>query len=186
MPNDVCSIQALPETWLDLKTLFTGQNESLRRPMKLTQYSHRSIRFQELWSIEGLALKGYAIGHQGERIPPRLWLAAREAVTKSLLENPTRHGTHGAGFVTVHAGIGESQVNLDLWINENELLHRVWVTPSVGPVHLVAPPVDHNSVCVWEIYVQAFERHAWIAYVLNNPDGPDLGSYLTARLDADV
>jgi hypothetical protein len=149
-------------------------------------YQPRPIRFQELWTIGDFTLKGYSICLHGQRVAPKLWMAAREAVTSSLKNDPTEHKTHRSGFVTVHQGVGESQVNLDLWINENELLHRVWVTPSEGRVELVEPPKDHNSVCVWEIYVQAFERHAWIAYMLNNPDGPDLESYLTARLDADV
>ena len=154
--------------------------------MKFSPYVPRPIRFHELWTIGDLTLKAYAICRPSERVSPKLWVAAREAVTESLRENPTRHLMHAAGFVTVHQGIGESQVNLDLWINENELLHRVWVTPDEGPIALHPPEDDHNSVCVWEIYVQSFERHSWIAYVLNNPDGPDLQSYLTARLDADV
>ena len=149
-------------------------------------YRPRPIRFHELWNIGDLTLKAYQIGLPGERVAPRLWLAARERVTQSLEEEPTSHKTHGAGFVTVHQGVGESQVNLDIWINENELLHRVWVTSEVGAVDLQEPPRDHNSMCVWELYVQSFERHAWLAYVLNNPDGVDLNSYLTARLDADV
>lgn len=149
-------------------------------------YRPRQIRFHELWTISDLTLKAYQICQTGERVAPKLWLAARERVTKGLEEEPTAHRTHGAGFVTVHQGIGESQVNLDVWINENELLHRVWTTPQEGPLVLEEPPKDHNSVCVWEIYVQSFERHAWLAYVLNNPDGVDLNSYLTARLDADV
>jgi hypothetical protein len=118
-------------------------------------------------------------------VAPKLWLAARDCAQASLEQNPTAHATHGAGFVTVHQGVGESQLNLDIWINENELLHRVFVAPE-GEMGLAPPPPDHNCMCVWEIYVQSFERHAWLAYVLDNPDGADLHSYLTARLDADV
>ena len=105
-------------------------------------YRPRSIRFQELWTIGGLHLKGYAISIEGERVAPRLWLAARETVTKSLEEDPTGHETYGCGFVTAHQGIDESQVNLDLWINENELLHRVWVTPNEGRVASYALPAS--------------------------------------------
>lgn len=149
-------------------------------------YVPRPIRFQELWTEGELILKAYAICRPGERVAPKLWVAARDVVQTHLNENPTMHRTHKAGFVTVHQGRGESQVNLDLWINDNELLHRVWITPEEGPVDLRPPPEDHNAVCVWEIYLMSFERHSWLAYVLNNPDGPDLDSYWTARLDADV
>lgn len=149
-------------------------------------YAPRPIRFQELWTIGELTLKAYAISRPGRRVSPRIWLAARETVEDSLKANPTARRTHGAGFVTVHEGTGESQVNLDLWIEENELLHRTWVCPEGGPFELHPPPEDHNALCVWEAYVVAFERHAWIAYMLDNPDGPDPESYFTARLDADV
>lgn len=154
--------------------------------MKLSPYSPRSIRFHELWKVGDLQLKGYMISAAGSRVSPSLWLAAREAVESSLQDEPTKLLTHGAGFVTVHASSIENQVNLDIWVNENELLHRVWVASSESARALSSPPKDHCSVCVWEVYVQSFERHSWIAYMLNNPDGPDLESYLTARLDADV
>lgn len=149
-------------------------------------YIPRPIRFQELWTFGDLTLKAYSICLPGERVSPKLWLAARDVVQASLNDNPTQQRTHKSGFVTVHEGRGEFQVNLDLWINENELLHRVWVTPDDGPIDLKPPPEDHNTVCVWEVYLMSFERHSWLAYMLNNPDGPDLESYLTARLDADV
>lgn len=149
-------------------------------------YIPRPIRFQELWTVGELTLKAYSICLPGERVLPKLWVAARDVVQPFLEAGPTQHRTHRSGFVSVHQGRGEWQVNLDLWINENELLHRVWVTPENGPLELKSPPEDHNAFCVWEVYLMSFERHAWLAYMLNNPDGPDLESYLTARLDADV
>jgi hypothetical protein len=60
------------------------------------------------------------------------------------------------------------------------------VSPADASANLQPPPEDHNAVCIWELYVMSFERHAWIAHVLTNPDGPDLDAYLTSRLDADV
>jgi hypothetical protein len=149
-------------------------------------YEARSIRFCEMWNVMGWSLKAYAITLAGEEIAPKLWLAARDAVSACLKGGPTKLEHYGVGFVTVHQGKGENQVNLDIWVNQNELLHSVWVSPKDASSRLAPPPGDHNSVCVWEIYVQSFERHAWIGNVLNNPFGPDMQAYLTSRLDTDV
>jgi hypothetical protein len=131
-------------------------------------------------------LKAYSIALPGERVSPKLWLAAQDVVRTFLAGNPTGQKHYGVGFVTVHHGEGENQVNLDRWINQNELMHCVWVSPSDDPSSLTAPPEDHNMCCVWELYLMSFERHAWLAYVLNNPEGADLEAYLSARLDEDV
>ena len=40
--------------------------------------------------------------------------------------------------------------------------------------------------CVWDLYIIAFERKAWIDTVLNNPEGPDLDAYLGRQLNDDV
>ena len=37
--------------------------------------------------------------------------------------------------------------------------------------------------CVWELGIVEFERRAWIADVIGNPDGPDLDAYLSRRFD---
>ena len=37
--------------------------------------------------------------------------------------------------------------------------------------------------CVWELGIIEFERRAWIAEVIGNPDGPDLDAYFARRFD---
>ena len=39
--------------------------------------------------------------------------------------------------------------------------------------------------CVWDLAVMAFEREAWIEFVLK-PAEPDIDAYLAARLTADL
>jgi len=68
-------------------------------------------------------------------------------------------------------------------VNENELLHTVWVSPVDNPMALHEPAADHNSVCVWNLAVQCFEREAWMQTVLANPAGPDLKAYLLRRMN---
>ena len=68
-------------------------------------------------------------------------------------------------------------------LHGGELLHVVWISTKDDPGALVHPPPDHNAVCIWDLALQTFEREAWIACVLANPDGPDLERYLATTKD---
>ena len=45
------------------------------------------------------------------------------------------------------------------------------------------PAARPRCGCVWELGIIEFERRAWIADVIGNPDGPDLDAYLGRRFD---
>ncbi len=149
-------------------------------------YEPRPIRFLELLRVGDWRIKTYGIAHRRSYPASELIAAARAKAIQRLRRRPTRHKAHGAGFLGIHDGRGLNQVFLDLWINENELLHKVYISPKQAPAELRPAPSDYNSVCVWDLYLQAFERRAWVERVLANPDGPDLESYLAARLEAEV
>jgi hypothetical protein len=153
-----------------------------------TPYAPRPVRFLDLWSMHGYRLKVYGIAHARPLPRPELVEAARIVVARHLRERPTRQDSYGVGFVGIHDGRGENQVFLDRWVNENELLHHYYVSTPDDPAALAAAanPDDHNSVCVWDLGLQAFEREAWLKHVLRNPDGADLEGYLAARLNADL
>jgi hypothetical protein len=112
--------------------------------------------------------------------------AGKAWAARRLRERPTRQRHYGVGFLGVHDGRGENQVFLDLWVNENELLHAYVVSPPSDPAALREPPEDHNSVCVWDLAVQAFEREAWLGHVLANPAGADVEGYLGERMNGVV
>lgn len=146
----------------------------------------RPVRFMELWDVAGWRIKVYCIAH-GQPTPGSQLLNAGRSVAEGLLRGRSTANTHyGVGFLGIHDGRGENQVFLDRWVNENELLHDFWVSPKSDPASLTRPGNDHNSVCVWDLAVQCFEREAWLATVLRNPAGPDLEAYLASRLSADV
>jgi hypothetical protein len=150
-------------------------------------YDRRPLRFLELWTTGEWRLKVIGIAYGRETPDPELVEAAKRVASQYLRENRTRHATYGVGFLGVHDGRGENQVFLDRWINENELMHVYWVSPKDDPARLVVPDLsDHNSVCVWDLAVQCFERQAWVDCVLNNPSGPDLDLYLARRMHVDV
>jgi hypothetical protein len=138
----------------------------------------RPVQFLGLRSAAGLRLKLYTIVHGHGPADARLIEAALAAAEHHLRDHPTRHTHYGVGFLGIHDGRGENQVFLDLWINDNELLHTIWTSPKDDPARLTTPGPDHNSVCIWDLAVQAFEREAWVRHALRRPGGPDLDAYL--------
>jgi hypothetical protein len=112
-------------------------------------------------------------------------VAAGLARAEEVLPNATRHKHYGVGFLGIHDGQSENQVFLNLWINENELIHDCWVSTKELPDQLSVPPSDHSSVCVWDLYVQAYERAAWLKHVLDAP-APNIEAYLADQFLGDV
>jgi len=149
-------------------------------------YAKREINFVEVLEAGEWRLKVYGIAHSSSLPAAGLLQAGKETVRQHLKNHPTKHHHYGVGFMCVHEGRGLTQLLLDRWVNDNELLHAVYITHDDKPNLFLAPPVDHNSVCTWEIYLQGFERQAWLDHVLTRSGGPDLESYLGARLHATV
>lgn len=152
--------------------------------MKISAYSPRRVRCIDHWTIDTWRFKIYGISYNRPEPRAELVCASREMVEARLREHPTRLTHYNVGFIGIHDGRGENQTFLDFWVNENELVHWYVVSPTDNPTALAEPPIDHNSVCVWDLMVQCFERQAWIDCVLSNPKGPDVDSYLARRLDA--
>lgn len=146
-------------------------------------YEPRSICFLDLWETDGWRLKVYGISHDRESPRKDLVQAAKAAAGRFLRDDRTSHDIYGVGFLGVHEGRTGNQVFIDRWANENELLHEIFVSPTDDPTRLTPPPQGHNSVCVWDLALQAFEREAWLECVLGNPGGPDLEAYLARRCD---
>ena len=149
-------------------------------------YQRRPLRFLELWAVDDWRLKVIGITYGRETPGAELIDAAKRTARDYLRDNTTRHAHYHVGFLGVHDGRGENQVFLDRWINENELMHAYWVSSKPDPTRLVVPDADHNSVCVWDLAVQCFERQAWVECVLDNPRGPDVEAYLARRIRADL
>jgi hypothetical protein len=146
-------------------------------------YRPRPIRFLELWTCGDWRLKVYGICAHAEFPRQELVEAGKRIAERLLRDRPTRQRHYGAGFLGVHDGQGENQVFLDRWVNRNELLHEYWVSPPNRPAELRAADTDHNSVCVWDLAVQCFERRAWIECAMREPG---LEAYLARRLNEDV
>jgi len=54
---------------------------------------------------------------------------------------------------------------------------------SIAHARSLACNKDRNTVCVWDLVVQSFERQAWIECVIGNPNGPDVAGYLARQFN---
>ncbi len=133
------------------------------------------------WEMSGFKMKVYGISYATALPREELIQAAKEAAD-DYLARPTTQRTHGVGFIGIHDGRGENQIFVDRWINENELMHKIWVSAVPSPGDIYPAPEDFNSVCIWDLKVQCFEREAWMRHVLANPHGQDFDGYLADTL----
>lgn len=150
------------------------------------QYAKRHWRFLEMMSVEGWRIKIYGIAYQGEDPDKRLLEAAKKTAKDHLRRQPLAGLAHGVGFLGVHDGRGANFIFLDRWINENELHHVVYVGDKAQPGELQPAQPDTGSACVWDLFLQGYERQAWLDCVLTNPEGPNLEAYLDRRCNAEV
>ncbi len=150
----------------------------------MTPYESRPICFLELWQPSAWRLKLYGIAYRRVR-PNEKLIAAAKRVFEPLLATAAKPN-YRVGFVGVHEGKTADFVFLDFWADENELHHHVFVSPVGKPDELHCVTGTGLSGCVWDLRLQAFERDAWVANVLQHGAAPDLDGYVAATLNADV
>ena len=155
-------------------------------PATLT-HSVRSVRFLELVRLAGWAVKLYGISTEDEQPHADLIDAACEIALACLPTPPRTTDRYGAAFIVVHeAPAFFNTVIVDWWERVNELRHHVFRASAERPTDFHEITCTGESVCVWELKVQAFEREAWLLHVLQNQDGPDLEGYLAQGFSGNV
>lgn len=149
-------------------------------------YRERPIRFLEVLSCGDWRLKLYSISAKREVCRADLIEAAKGVASRELPSPALTPERYGVGTLIVHEGNDANFVLLDYWAGENMLHHGVFSSPLERPLELTDFSATKLAMCVWELYVLAFERQAWVETVLRPSGPPDFGAYLARRLEADV
>lgn len=152
----------------------------------MTPYEPRPIRFLDLWRVEGWCLKVYGIAFGRPQPRSELVAAARRIAIQQLRSLPAGLPHYHLGFLGIHDGKTANFIFLDFWADENELHHHVFVSPTAYPEQFTYVTPTGLSACVWDLRLQAFEREAWVAHVLQRSASPDFEAYLAETLNADV
>jgi hypothetical protein len=120
-------------------------------------------------------LKLYGLAAPEKGVRPELLERTRELAASSL--PPLDERVYGAAFAIAH----DARFPIALiywWQDENELRSMIYAGADLDSLELL----DATAFgCVWELGIVEFERRAWIADVIGNPDGPDLDSYMSRR-----
>ena len=144
---------------------------------------HYHQRLGEFVSEERLGdwrLKLYGLARPEQGVRPELLEATRRLAEESLPAVDEDH--HGAAFAIAH----DARFPIALiywWQGLNEIHHRIFAGPDGGDAADLHEITGQPMGCVWELGIVEFERRAWIADVIGNPDGPDLDRYLSRRFD---
>lgn len=122
---------------------------------------------------EGWLLKRYEIRADARPVDPAAHAAA---VATIRAEIPPATDGHRLGFTILHRGEEMMWLLVELW--HADILHlHMFSAPLDDPTAFAkAPPALVG--CVWELAVVQHEREAYVAHVLNPPDGPDERAYL--------
>jgi hypothetical protein len=148
-------------------------------------YRPRPIRPLTPIEDRGWRLKVYGISYGRQTPRTELEAAARAAIVRLLPTPAVTPDRYGVGFAGIHDGRGACFVFVDWWAAENELHHRVLISPADTPAALEFAP-EAPIACAWDLAVICHERQAWVESVLVDPAGPDLDAYLGRLLDAEV
>ena len=161
--------------WPPTVTTMTNADPPLRHtPRLITNYGLRQIGD---WRI-----KLYGVGGRSRIVASSLLELAMTVATEALPKPAITSSRYGVGFVIVHEALAFDTIVVDWWEQVNELRHHVFRAPPGNPLEFREITSSGESVCVWELRVQAAEREAWLDNVLLRRSGPDLASYLAAQL----
>jgi hypothetical protein len=122
-------------------------------------------------------LKLYGLAAPEKGVRPELLDRTRALAAASL--PPVDERRYGAAFAIAH----DARFPIALiywWQDENELRSKIYAGADLDRLELTDPTAFG---CVWELGIVEFERRAWIADVIGNPDGPDLDRYLSRRFE---
>lgn len=149
-------------------------------------YKKRPVRFLELWRHQGWTIKVYGISAKNEH-PSAEFVRAAKTVAQNRFPQPAiSQDRYGAGIMIVHEGNDANFLLIDWWVGENMLQHHVYSAPLKAPALLEYTSPAGIAACVWELFVLAFERQAWVDKVLTQTGQVDLSDYYDARLHIDI
>ena len=149
---------------------------SIETPTLAHAYHQRRGAFLSEERLGDWRLKLYGLARPEIEVRPELVAITRDVAAEAL---PPVGTAHGAAFAIAH----DARFPIALvywWQDENELHSHI----RAGETLEAMAPVGPTALgCVWELGIIEFERRAWIADVIGNPDGPDLDAYFGRRFE---
>lgn len=140
-------------------------------------YRERAIDFLGVRESAGWRLKLYSVRYGEDPLPEELYEEGIALAVEALPSPPVTAERPGVGFLILHRGRSVHYLVLNWWDRENELFNRVLMR-GFGDADAWEWGRGGETACVWDLLVIAYERDAYVDYVLERPDAPDLEGYL--------
>jgi hypothetical protein len=148
-------------------------------------YAARRIHFVEHCPLSGWQLKIYSILYRN-KVQNDALIDAAKHVAGAFLPQPAVTDSHyGVGFISVHQGQSYDFVTVAYWAYDTELRYQSYMRPSSSSYALTPVTAGELSSDVWDLALLAFERDAWVKWVLT-ADSPQLKAYLQETLSAEL
>ena len=147
---------------------------SIAAPTPFEPYRERARAWLGLTRHAGHALRTYSVVYGDESLDRERFEAGLPALLERLPAPDWSRGRAGAGVLILHQGKAEDYLVMGWWDRQNELPLEVWIRYEDG----WAPARHHESVCVWDLEILAFERDAWVATMLSDGQPGSLDAYL--------
>jgi hypothetical protein len=148
---------------------------------KLEPYAPRRIHWLENWQAGGWAIKIYVLNYADSDPDEALLAAAKQAALEVLPQPAVSAHRYGVGFLGLHQGRSYDFVFVDWWKYESELEQHHFMRPDSHATEL-EEVTSELSADVWDLYLLAFERQAWVNHVLK-AEQPDISAYMAAQLN---
>ncbi|MEZ4629706.1 MAG: hypothetical protein R2880_03145 [Deinococcales bacterium] len=150
--------------------------------MMIEAYKPRLIRFLELWQAEGWQMKVYGITYEGKSIDEALVQAAKQTALEVLPQPARNLNRYGLGFIGIHQGRSYDFVTVAYWNYSTELKQLSLMRASSRGTTLESVDEQELSSDVWDLYLLAFERQAWVSHMLQSSQASPEG-YLSTQLN---
>lgn len=150
-------------------------------------YKSRAIRFLEIHEQDGWKIKIYSISAKSLTVNTKYVETAKQQLSQWLSKhNIYALATYNVATLILHEGKEGCFAIVNWWTDENMLQHYVFFASNENETGFKSFADNSIITCVWELEVLWFERNAWVEYVLQNPDNPDIKAYLHAFLNTTV
>lgn len=155
--------------------------EPILQPTRVSEYSARAMRFDQILTLNDLRLKLYHITtSSAEPIQTEVANQAIAYVRDHLPEKTHMSGgAHGVGYVVLHRGVTDHWLLMHWWGGGDICLSSM-ARLKGGSHEFEGVDDQFLHACVWEHVVIAHERDAWVRTMMN--PAPSLEGYLADRL----
>ena len=147
----------------------------------IVSYRPRYFVFDDVWNVEGVALKAYLISRNADQaVSNELRNSSHEYVVQAFPAAYKQEGhAHGLGYIILHAGEMNNWLLIHWWAHQDIAL-RLLASSDPGRTQFNSQDHRRFHACVWEHEVIDHERDAWVRNMMCDRQSPQ--KYLTDRL----